>query len=444
MGYCGKGHSHLLPDNLVSNLIAPSVPTHPSQHPHIRNMHFLDMCILDWPTLRSIQQGRSNYHSVELTFKSRWDFLVTQDSRGKPPFHPSNPNAMCDILIDVTTSLDYRPKILKTFSLRNDLCGQFHFHICLLHYITEFAPQILCFGPTQPEPFGLQHLSPHLQPRINSVPRFINHSRFTSSSTHSTHFRCKRSSPSTLPWTSPFHHQSPLWPPKLPLDTPKTFEATSLMQLAALFHMTSASPLPLQAPIPINFSPISRERAGVKPPHLILGRSDAIFFLLVLLISRSITKSLCWVVTRWFSFFGKHELAITNSKALAKSRSEVPPPFLSPKPKPPWTSSKPLEVAPIWLLKSPPMTILSIKLGRRKRRAIFQPDLTGLRRQTIRRRLPCLHRSWLLAGAHFLFRPTRRSEGEREGGSPFAVGPHEISSVACCRISGAPVFFGRP
>ncbi|KAG5570372.1 hypothetical protein H5410_060138 [Solanum commersonii] len=170
-------HERPLPpfqDNLVPNLIAPSVPTHPSQHSHLRNMHFLDMCVLDWPTLRSIQQGRSNYHSVELTFKSRWDFLITQDSRGKPPFHPSNPNAMCDIIIDVTTSLDYRPKILKTFSLRNDLCGKSHFHLCLLHHITEIAPQIFCFGPTQPEPFGLQRLSPHLQPRINYVPRFIN------------------------------------------------------------------------------------------------------------------------------------------------------------------------------------------------------------------------------------------------------------------------------
>ncbi|KAG5610034.1 hypothetical protein H5410_021315 [Solanum commersonii] len=92
------------PDNLVPNLIASSVPTHPSQHPHLHNMQFLDMCVLDWPTLRSIQQSRSNYHSVKLTFKSRWDFLITQDSRGKPPFHPSNPNAMCDIIIDATTS----------------------------------------------------------------------------------------------------------------------------------------------------------------------------------------------------------------------------------------------------------------------------------------------------------------------------------------------------
>ncbi|KAG5610769.1 hypothetical protein H5410_022050 [Solanum commersonii] len=148
-----SGHSHLLPDNLVPNLIAPSVPTHPSQHPHLRDMHFLDMCVLD-------RQHSTPYNKA--------------DSRGKPPFHPSNPNAMCDILIDVTTFLDYRPKILKTFSLRNDLCGKFHFHICLLHHITEFAPQIFCFGPTQPEPFGLQRLSPHLQPRINSVPCFIN------------------------------------------------------------------------------------------------------------------------------------------------------------------------------------------------------------------------------------------------------------------------------
>ncbi|KAG5577613.1 hypothetical protein H5410_057747 [Solanum commersonii] len=53
-----RGHSHPLPNNLVPNLIAPSVPTHSSQHPHLRNMHFLDMCGLDWPTLRSIQQGR--------------------------------------------------------------------------------------------------------------------------------------------------------------------------------------------------------------------------------------------------------------------------------------------------------------------------------------------------------------------------------------------------
>ncbi|KAG5599461.1 hypothetical protein H5410_030831 [Solanum commersonii] len=169
-----RGHSHLLLDNLIPNFIAPSVPTHPSQHPHLRNMHFLDMCVLDWPTLCSIQQGRSNYHSVELTFKPRWNFLIIQDSRGKPPFHPSNPNAMCDIIVDVSTSLDYRPKIIKTFSLRNDLCGKSHFHICLIQHITEFAPQIFCFGPTQPEPFGLQCLSPHLQPRINSVPRFIN------------------------------------------------------------------------------------------------------------------------------------------------------------------------------------------------------------------------------------------------------------------------------
>ncbi|WMV44488.1 hypothetical protein MTR67_037873 [Solanum verrucosum] len=31
--------------------------------------------------------------------------------------------------------------------MRNDLCGKSHFHICLIQRITEFAPQIFCFGP---------------------------------------------------------------------------------------------------------------------------------------------------------------------------------------------------------------------------------------------------------------------------------------------------------
>ncbi|KAG5624796.1 hypothetical protein H5410_010014 [Solanum commersonii] len=60
---------------------------------------------------------------------------------GKPPFHPSSPNAMCDIVVDVATPLDYSPKIPKTFLLRNDLCGKSHFHIRLIQPIAKFAPQ---------------------------------------------------------------------------------------------------------------------------------------------------------------------------------------------------------------------------------------------------------------------------------------------------------------
>ncbi|KAG5584742.1 hypothetical protein H5410_045176 [Solanum commersonii] len=37
-----RGHSHLLPNNLIPNLIAPSVPTHPSQHPHLLEHAFLN------------------------------------------------------------------------------------------------------------------------------------------------------------------------------------------------------------------------------------------------------------------------------------------------------------------------------------------------------------------------------------------------------------------
>ncbi|KAG5600659.1 hypothetical protein H5410_032029 [Solanum commersonii] len=154
-----RGHSHLFPDNLVPNLIVPSVSTHPSQHPHFRDMHFLDMCVLDWPTLRSIQQDEiflshktpeASLHFIQATPMR----CVTSSSMSPPPW-----------IID--------PRYLK-LSFRNDLCGKSHFHLCLLHHITEIAPQIFCFGPTQPEPFGLQRLSPHFQPRINFVPRFIN------------------------------------------------------------------------------------------------------------------------------------------------------------------------------------------------------------------------------------------------------------------------------
>ncbi|KAG5571239.1 hypothetical protein H5410_061005 [Solanum commersonii] len=39
----GAGHSHLLPNSVIPNIVAPSMPTHPSQHPHLCNMHLLNM-----------------------------------------------------------------------------------------------------------------------------------------------------------------------------------------------------------------------------------------------------------------------------------------------------------------------------------------------------------------------------------------------------------------
>ena len=42
------------------------MPTHPSQHSHLRHLQLLDVEVLNWPTLRSIQHSRSDCHSVEL------------------------------------------------------------------------------------------------------------------------------------------------------------------------------------------------------------------------------------------------------------------------------------------------------------------------------------------------------------------------------------------
>ncbi|KAG5569171.1 hypothetical protein H5410_058937 [Solanum commersonii] len=90
-----RGHSHLLPNNLVPNPIAPSVTTHPSQHPHLRDMHFFGHGVL----------GRQ--HSLHTT-RPRQAFISSKQ-----------PHAMCDILIDVTTSWILHPRYLK-LSLLND------------------------------------------------------------------------------------------------------------------------------------------------------------------------------------------------------------------------------------------------------------------------------------------------------------------------------------
>lgn len=133
------------------------------------------------------------------------------------------------------------------------------------------------------------------------------------SSFHSTNFVLAAFFTFILPWTSPFHHQLPRWLPMLPLDIPSTSLVASPMQLIVLFHILFASPLLFQAPIAINFSPITRERAGIKPPNLIFGRSYKFFFFLSRLISKSIIKNLCWVVKfgETMSIFSKCQQQLT-------------------------------------------------------------------------------------------------------------------------------------
>ncbi|KAG5575165.1 hypothetical protein H5410_055299 [Solanum commersonii] len=75
--------------------------------------------------------------------------------------------------------------------------------------------------------------------------------------------------------------------------------------------------------------------------------------------------------------------------------------------------------------------------------AIFQPDLVGLRRQTIRRRLPCLCRSWLLAGAPVCCSRPHWSEGDQREKlivrrSELVLAKFSAGAAFACRIgSGA-------
>uniref|UniRef100_A0A0V0HF16 Putative ovule protein n=1 Tax=Solanum chacoense TaxID=4108 RepID=A0A0V0HF16_SOLCH len=72
-----RGHSYLILNIFISNLISLSVPTHPTQHPHFYNFQLLSVGVLDWPTFCSIQHSRSNHYSVELAFNFWWHLLIT-------------------------------------------------------------------------------------------------------------------------------------------------------------------------------------------------------------------------------------------------------------------------------------------------------------------------------------------------------------------------------
>lgn len=59
---------------------------------------------------------------------------------------------MRDILFNLLIPMDNRTNILETSSLLDDLRIKLHFHVNLMHYVTEFVLEVFCLGPTQPEP----------------------------------------------------------------------------------------------------------------------------------------------------------------------------------------------------------------------------------------------------------------------------------------------------
>lgn len=91
---------HLVTIIYIHNLIAPSVPSHPYQHPHFHTCIF---CTCNYLTSQHlghpVQKHWSNQYLVEITFSFRWYIIITQVSEGKPLFHPRNTNMTSDIII---------------------------------------------------------------------------------------------------------------------------------------------------------------------------------------------------------------------------------------------------------------------------------------------------------------------------------------------------------
>lgn len=104
-----------------------------------------------------MQQCQLNHYSLELTFKFRWYLFIIQSSKEMPPLHPHRTNNMWAILVDIPMAhtLDYKPKVLEFISLGN-ICVKPQFNAFPMQRLTEFALNMLCLGPAQPEPFSLQ------------------------------------------------------------------------------------------------------------------------------------------------------------------------------------------------------------------------------------------------------------------------------------------------
>ncbi|WMV57267.1 hypothetical protein MTR67_050652 [Solanum verrucosum] len=53
-----RGHSYLVLNNSIRNLISPSMPTHPYEHPHLRYLHILNMRVLTGNALPHTTMGK--------------------------------------------------------------------------------------------------------------------------------------------------------------------------------------------------------------------------------------------------------------------------------------------------------------------------------------------------------------------------------------------------
>lgn len=124
------------------NPIYPSIPTHPSKHPYLHHFNFLNVSVLDRPTLcpYNIASLTTTLKNLPLRFGGTF---LSQNSRCELLFHPSCTNVVSDLL-DLPIYLDNRPKVFETTSLLDGLCIKPHSYVSLMHHISELALQILC------------------------------------------------------------------------------------------------------------------------------------------------------------------------------------------------------------------------------------------------------------------------------------------------------------
>ncbi|RHN42750.1 hypothetical protein MtrunA17_Chr8g0380351 [Medicago truncatula] len=73
-------YPHSLSNGVIPNPILSSLTTHPTHHPHLCYTYLILILTLNRPTLRTIQQRRSDCCPIELSFQLKWYFLIAQNT----------------------------------------------------------------------------------------------------------------------------------------------------------------------------------------------------------------------------------------------------------------------------------------------------------------------------------------------------------------------------
>lgn len=83
-----RGHSYLVLDIFISNLISPSMSTHPFQHPYFSNFHLLN--VSSWLVNTSLSLSSHRHHSENLPLNFGGTFLCHKILDVSPHFiHPT-------------------------------------------------------------------------------------------------------------------------------------------------------------------------------------------------------------------------------------------------------------------------------------------------------------------------------------------------------------------